>query len=269
MDIDLFTWIAQIVNFLILVWLLRHFLYGRIVGAIDAREDQIASRWLQAEQERDKASEEARSYAARREELQHKQDEILARAREDAEQQKQQWFQEAREEVETARGNWHTSLEKQQQSFLEDLRRMATKEIIDTVGRVLRDLADEDLERQTVQQFTKRLSRPDEQMQPLRDFLSEAGQTLTVSTAFDLSQEQRQNLSRTIRDVADKDVDIRFRTSRDLLSGVELRADGRKLAWSVRDYLDGLEERVRNVLEQRTAGQKKAAPQAEARHENG
>ncbi|MDT8272548.1 MAG: F0F1 ATP synthase subunit B, partial [Desulfomonilia bacterium] len=49
MEIDLFTWGAQIVNFLILVALLRHFLYGRIVHAIDTRQEKIASRWDEAE----------------------------------------------------------------------------------------------------------------------------------------------------------------------------------------------------------------------------
>jgi hypothetical protein len=42
MLIDWFTVGAQIVNFLILVWLLKHFLYKPILNAIDAREKRIA-----------------------------------------------------------------------------------------------------------------------------------------------------------------------------------------------------------------------------------
>jgi len=43
MLIDWFTVGAQIVNFLILVWLLQHFLYKPILNAIDAREKRIAA----------------------------------------------------------------------------------------------------------------------------------------------------------------------------------------------------------------------------------
>jgi F-type H+-transporting ATPase subunit b len=43
MLIDWFTVAAQIVNFLILVWLLKHFLYKPILDAIDAREKRIAA----------------------------------------------------------------------------------------------------------------------------------------------------------------------------------------------------------------------------------
>ena len=43
MLIDWFTVVAQIVNFLILVALLKRFLYGPLIRAIDARENGIAA----------------------------------------------------------------------------------------------------------------------------------------------------------------------------------------------------------------------------------
>ncbi len=254
MDVDLFTWVAQIINFLILMGLLRHFLYGRIIHAIDQREQRIADRWHEAEEEKDKAARQAESYQAEREELEHTQDEILARAKEDAGKQKQQWLQAARAETDRARDNWHTALRKQQQSFVEDLRAMAMQEIVDTVRKVLRDIADEDLERQTLRQFTKRLTGTDKETRQLQDFMRQAGPTLAVNTSFELSQDQREGLRKAVRSAAGRDVDIRFDTSGDLLCGVELRADGRKIAWSIEDYLESLREKVTDMLTQ-TAGQ--------------
>jgi F-type H+-transporting ATPase subunit b len=49
MLIDWFTVAAQIVNFLVLVALLKHFLWGRLVRAIDEREKRIAGRLSAAE----------------------------------------------------------------------------------------------------------------------------------------------------------------------------------------------------------------------------
>ena len=43
MLIDWFTVAAQLVNFLILVWLLKRFLFKPITSAIDAREKRIAT----------------------------------------------------------------------------------------------------------------------------------------------------------------------------------------------------------------------------------
>ena len=42
MTIDWITVAAQIANFLVLVWLLRRFLYRPILDGIDAREAEIA-----------------------------------------------------------------------------------------------------------------------------------------------------------------------------------------------------------------------------------
>ena len=50
MLIDWFTVCAQIVNFLVLVALLKHFLYGPILRAMDAREQTIAGRLAEAQQ---------------------------------------------------------------------------------------------------------------------------------------------------------------------------------------------------------------------------
>jgi len=43
MLIDWFTVGAQALNFIILVWLLKRFLYKPILGAVDAREKRIAA----------------------------------------------------------------------------------------------------------------------------------------------------------------------------------------------------------------------------------
>ena len=69
MHIDWFVFAAQIVNFLILFWLLKKFLYGRILGAIDAREAKIAATFSEAEKAREEARESAAECKARLEEM--------------------------------------------------------------------------------------------------------------------------------------------------------------------------------------------------------
>ena len=49
MSVNWFTVAAQVVNFLILVWLLHRFLYGPIIAAMDRRERRIAERLQDAQ----------------------------------------------------------------------------------------------------------------------------------------------------------------------------------------------------------------------------
>jgi F-type H+-transporting ATPase subunit b len=69
MLIDWFTVVAQIINFLILVWLLKRFLYKPILNAIDAREKKIAKELADADAKKAEALKE-------REEFQHKNEEL-------------------------------------------------------------------------------------------------------------------------------------------------------------------------------------------------
>ena len=65
MHIDWFVFFAQIVNFLILLFLLKKFLYGRIINAMDAREAKIAAIFAEAEECRQKAREKPRGEQCR------------------------------------------------------------------------------------------------------------------------------------------------------------------------------------------------------------
>jgi len=58
MQINWFTVIAQIINFFILVWLLKRFLYKPILKAIDEREKKIASQLEDANAKEEKAEKE-------------------------------------------------------------------------------------------------------------------------------------------------------------------------------------------------------------------
>ena len=58
MLIDWFTVGAQALNFIILVWLLKRFLYKPILNAVDAREQRIAAELADADAKRAEAKKE-------------------------------------------------------------------------------------------------------------------------------------------------------------------------------------------------------------------
>ena len=66
MLIDWFTVGAQIVNFLVLVWLLRRYLYRPVLAAIDAREQELAARRDAAAADRARATKEREEWQNRR-----------------------------------------------------------------------------------------------------------------------------------------------------------------------------------------------------------
>jgi F-type H+-transporting ATPase subunit b len=64
MLIDWFTVGAQALNFIILVWLLKRFLYKPILDAIDAREKRIAAELADADKKKAEAQKERDEFPA-------------------------------------------------------------------------------------------------------------------------------------------------------------------------------------------------------------
>ncbi|MGL6052044.1 MAG: hypothetical protein ACRC16_19025 [Aeromonas salmonicida] len=97
MLIDWFTVGAQVVNFLILAWLLKRFLYHPILDAIDAREKRIATELANAAQQQASATEERENFEQRNSELDRNKATLLKEATEAAHVERQRLLDEARQ----------------------------------------------------------------------------------------------------------------------------------------------------------------------------
>ena len=80
MHIDWFVFFCQIFNFLLLVYLLKRFLFGRIIKAMDDREAKISARFAEADDLKAKANEAAELYEKRNQLLNETKDKMLNEA---------------------------------------------------------------------------------------------------------------------------------------------------------------------------------------------
>lgn len=248
---DWFTIIAQIVNFLILVLLLRHFLYHRVVRAMDERESAIASSWKEAEESRRKAEEKAAEYRERSQEISDAREQALARAREEARELRQDLLEKARQEIDRLRREWQKGLESEEESFLAELGRRAAHEVCAISRRVLSDMANAAIERRLVERFVEQLEGLDGEDR--QRFLEGDGRSMTVRSTFSIEDDLRDRVVSALRRTLAEDLEVTFETSSDLLCGVEVTTGGYRIAWDVGDYLDRLEERVSAALRERSA----------------
>jgi F-type H+-transporting ATPase subunit b len=262
--IDPFTVIAQIVNFLILVALLRYFLYQRVLDAMDDRQREIAARWEEAEQQRDSATAEVDAAKEKNRQLDDQREQLLAAMHDDVEQHRLELTAKVRTEVDELRERWSEAVREEMESFLHDLRRRVSEEACEVARRVLADLADVEFEVKIIKQFLDKINRlSDEERRPIIKSLQGAKRIAVVQTAFDLSDQQRRTIKEVLQRQFVTSADVQFECSQDMHCGVALRTNSHKLAWNVRDYLSTLEEDVRQSLEEEAtrprAGQTESA----------
>jgi len=261
MLIDWFTVSAQAINFLILVWLLKRFLYRPVLAAIDAREKKIAAQLQSATQREAQAQTERDDYQRRSEALERNREGILRSANAEAAAERQALLEAARKESQALRARLLEVVGKEREELGRRLVTQTQAEVIALTRKTLTDLADVSVEDRMVAVFIENLRHlPKEPQAPAEPSMApgperiegaDAGfvRTGVVRSAFDLSLPQRAAIKTAVNESLGASIAIRFESTPDLVCGIDLSVGGVKLAWSVADYLDSITRHVLALVE--------------------
>jgi len=252
MLIDWFTVVAQAVNFLILVWLLKRFLYKPILHAIDEREKRIAGQLHEAEQKKAEAKREQDEYRRKNEEFDEERTALLKRAVEEAHAERQRLLDEARKDSDSLRSKRQEALRNEERSLSREIGIRTQQEVFAIARKALADLATVNLEDRMAEVFVHRLRALNgEEKSHLAAALKASPRAALVRSAFAFSPMQRAAVEKAIKETLATATEIQFQTAPDLVSGVELTTNGHKVAWSIADYLASLEKSVGELLNER------------------
>lgn len=245
MTFDWFTFIAQIFNFLVLVALLKRFLYGPIITAMQKREDEIAASQEELARHRREAEEQTEAYREKIEALDRRQHKMLAEAEQKVDELRKEMLAEARETVDRRRQDWMQAVEREKDALTRQLRRRACQEVVATSRRALEELAGADLEERIIVRFLERIEQMDEDLRrEIQTAVTRDGDAVTVRTSFDVAASLQARIRETLGGRLGMDREVNFHTSDDVVCGIELRVSGNKVAWSVDEFLSSLEEEL-------------------------
>jgi F-type H+-transporting ATPase subunit b len=263
MLIDWFTVAAQVVNFLILVWLLKHFLYRPILDAIDVREKRIARELADADAKKAEAQKERDEFRHKNEEFEQQRTALLNKATEEAKSERQRLLDEARKDADTLGAKRQEALRNDAHNLSQAISHRIQQEVFAISRKALTDLAATSLEERMADVFTRRLREMDEQAKnSFGVSLKSASGPALLRSAFDLPAAQRTAIQQMLNETFSAQINIRFETAPDLISGIELTSNGQKVAWSIADYLASLEKGVNELLKEKDKAQAQAQAQA-------
>lgn len=253
MLIDWFTVIAQVINFLILVWLLKRFLYRPILNAIDARETRIAAKIADADAKETEAQKQREEYQHKNEAFDQERNAHMNELIEAAKAERAQLLDAARQESAALRGRLEQALRNEQQSLNEELSRRAREEVFAIARKTLSDLAGTSLEQRMTEIFLDRLRELNTaQLSELKSAFKTSTDALRIRTAFELPAQQRTAIESAIGEILGKQKPLEFDIVPDLVSGIEINSDGRKIGWSIADYLGSLAKSVDDLLKNKS-----------------
>ena len=259
MLIDWFTVCAQALNFLILVWLMRRFLYKPILQAIDAREKKIAKELADADAKKAEAQKEHDEFQHKNEEFDKDRAGLLSKATDEAKAEGQRLLDQARKESDSSRVKAMEALISEQRGLSEEITRRTREEVFAIAQKTLADLASASLEERMVDVFVRKLrALSDQEKEDMKSAFKAASPAAVVRSTFNLPAEQRSAVEGAMKEMLAIEPPVNFQTAPELVSGIELTTNGQKVAWSIADYLASLEKGVDELLKEKDKREAKA-----------
>ena len=244
MLIDWFTVAVQIANFLILIALLKRFLYGPLLRAMDKRQKAIDESLADAARSQQEAVVQSAALAGEREALASTREALLRQAASEVESWRKTVLLRIREEIEETKQLWWQQLIDEQDSFFDKLKIRISEQVVRVADKVLVDLADDRLEAKLVGVFLAKMATD-------HDFAVghplEAGELL-VATDRALSPESREGLRNELTARFGLGKTIIFKEEPGLGFGIRLTVGDQAWEWNLARYMQELEQDIRQAL---------------------
>ncbi len=242
---DWFTAGAQTLNFLILVWLMKRFLYKPIIDAIDAREKRIALALEDAASKYTAAVAERDQFRRKNADFDQQRSAMLSKVKDEMQAERQRLLDDARQSANDLRLKHQDALTNELDDLQKSIAHRSQDEVFAIAQKVLTDLAGVTLEARMSEVFTQRLKElSEEDKVGLAKSLKVSPETVRVRSAFELLPAQRSEIQVALNEAFSEAIQIRFDTTPNVISGIELTANGWKLAWNIADFLTSLKQSV-------------------------
>jgi len=226
MKFDVWTFLFEVVNFLVLVYVLRRLLYRPLHEAIDRRRDANAKAQADAEKAREETIAMRGQLATRMAALDHERQDVLVKAREQAEAERKATEAEAERAAQHRREEVERQLERERAEAYEALRGELVQSAMELAKRCLREASNATFQQQLVGRLVEELTQmPEDDRRRLRGEL-DTEEAAVVETSAALDGETMRSLDGVLESLAGRRVSLTVETRADLLSGVRLRFGG-------------------------------------------
>lgn len=243
MIIDWFIVVAQIINFIILVFLLKVFLYRPVFEAIGRRKNEIENSIAQAKEKESAAEMLLEEYEKMKSSLESKEKKIIDDAHVAAAEYLKERNLQLDAEIEGLKIKKIEKIKKDEKNFQKYAAETFTKLIFDVSHRVIEELSGQNLEALMFERFLKYLET---ELPNIEGEVNEHCE-VNLSTAFELSPEQQNNF-KTLTDKVLKNACYKFHVKKENLIGINLLVDTYEISWNASTALTSIEKNISDSI---------------------
>ena len=240
MELSWSTFVLEIINFLILVWILKRFFYKPVLNVIAKRRAEIDDSLNSAEALHADAEKLQRQYEGRLADWDRERQQARAALNQELDAERAKKMAQLQTELEQQREKTRVVEARHQAVAMREMEETALKQAARFASRLLAQASGAETEANLVDLVITELSRlPSDRVKALRNSYGQAPDHALVVTAHRLSDQQRQRLEQVLMTIVSPEVNVQFEQNSELLAGVRISVGAWVLAANLRDELEG------------------------------
>lgn len=245
MELNWSTFAFEIINFLVLVWILKRFLYQPVLDVIARRRASIDDQLAEAEQHHTEADALKTQYEHRLSDWELEREKATDTLRHELERHRLDQLKIQQEELAQEVEKNRVSRLKQDQQTIREIEQRALQQGAAFTSRLLAEATGPELETRLFKLLLDDLNAMSaEEISALGNEWGEPPELIQVNSAYPLTDDQRHQLEETLSRVTGLTVSVHYQQDANLLAGLNITIGAWLLQLNVRDELQGFTEFV-------------------------
>ncbi len=243
MELNWSTFVLEIFNFLVLVWILKRFLYKPVLDVIARRRAGIEKTLNDAENLHQDAEKLQEQYEGRLSDWNRERQQAREVLAQEVAEERIRKMAELQSALDQEREKSRVTEARHQADVKRKMEETALIQGARFASRLLEQASGPDTESRLVDLVIADLSRlSDEQITNLRNSYGETPVTVEVVSASPLADQQRQGLEQALASITGQGTSLRFELDKDLKAGIRITIGAWVLGANLQDELKGFME---------------------------
>lgn len=243
MELNWSTFLLEIINFLVLVWILKRFLYRPVLDVLEKRQQKIEQSLSDAEKSTTEAAALQQQYQGQLDDLELEKQHARETLLQEIQTEKTQRLEQLQTELEKEREKASVIEKRQQAETIRQYEKNAHQQGARFAASLLSKLTGPELEQRLFDLLIKTLDELDEDRQrELLNSYTTATDNITVTSAYALSDEQQQQLENSLTTLCKQSIPVTFQQDAELLAGFRIVIGAWVLRINIQDELSSFAE---------------------------
>jgi F-type H+-transporting ATPase subunit b len=245
MKFNIWTFLFQVINFLVLLFILKRVLYRPVKEIMEKRRRLVEKEMQDAENTRREASELRKHYEEKIASFREAQVREREKMQEEIADERRQLLARAKDEAETLIEKERVLFDAEKKRVEKALKEKTVAIACEASMNVLRHISDEELHRATYRKFLGNLGIIATGMKRVAAEGNPPG--IEIATAYELTDEDLSVLRRTLEHLAETEITLKVTTDRTLLAGVKVKISDMVYDATLSGQIGMMRERLREV----------------------